>query len=258
MGGLPHRPPSTPRRDAGFTLVELAVVVGVLGLLAMTMTSAFEGMGQARQHNAARAHAESARQALRAFAIRNKRLPCPDTSPFGDLGREAGGTSTCSGTANTGWLPYESLGLDTPVRASRLRYGVYRGSAASDLVAPQPTSVDAPDLEGSGGLVAALAQGAKAAPSTLQPHYATAGVESHCGLIGSTFANPAFVLVAPVADRDGQGGNHPQFDGVHREFADGSGRCVAHPGYPGDAAFDDIVVAESHTTLLGWVMTVVR
>lgn len=255
MPARPQPSPRPPRHAAGFTLVELAVVVGVLGLLAMTMTSAFDSIGQARQHNAARAHAESARQALRAFAMRNKRLPCPDTSDVGDRGREADGAGPGVCTDNIGWLPYESLGLETPVRASRLRYGVYRASADSDLVAPQPTSADAPDLEGSGGFIAALSRGAGAAPSTSQPHYAAEAVAADCG---GAVANPAFVLVAPVANRDGLGGDHPNFDGIHRAFAEGNGRCVAHPGYPGDAAFDDLVVAESHTTLLGWVMTVTR
>lgn len=255
-------PKRRPRSNAGFTLVELAVVVGVLGLLAMTMASTFDSAGQARQHNAAQAHAESARQALRAFALRNKRLPCPDGSTFGDSGREAAGGS-CSGGTNVGWLPYEALGLETPARASRLRYGVYRGAANADLVAPRPSAVDTADLEGSGGFIAALARAAASPPTTGQPHY-IAGIATGnappCagGGAGTTTVNPAFVLVAPVADRDGLGGTHPNFDGDHRAFAEGSTRCVAPPGYPGGINFDDVVVAESHTTLLGWVMTVTR
>lgn len=249
------------RAAAGFSLVELAVVLGVLGVLAVSMTSAFGSIGQARDQNAARAHAESARQALRAFAVRNRRLPCPDTSAHGDSGREAAGGS-CGGNARVGWLPYESLGLDTPVRASRLRYGVHRGGAGMDLVAPVHGAVDHPDLEGIGGFLGTLASVAAAAPVVDQPHYVSgiAGAGGcAAGAPGSAVVNPAFVLLAPVNDRDGDNGLHPGFDGAaHRAFAEGSGTCVAPPGHPADADSDDIVVAESPTALLGWLMSIHR
>lgn len=250
-----------PAATAGFSLVELAVVLGVLGVLAVTMTSAFGSIGQARDRNAAQAHAESARQALRTFAVRNRRLPCPDTSTHGDSAREAAG-GNCSGSARVGWLPYESLGLDTPVRASRLRYGVHRGGAGMDLVVPVHGAVDHPDPEGIGGFLDTLARAA-AAPATVdQPYYVDGAVGAAVcatGVPGAVLANPAFVLVAPVNDRDGDNGRHPGFDGAaHRAFAEGSASCVAPPGHPADAMFDDIVVAESATALLGWLMSIHR
>lgn len=246
-------PARTVRRTRGFTLVELAVVLGVLGVLALAMTSTFDSAAQARQHNAARAHAESARLALRAFALRNRRLPCPDSSAWGDTGREGGG-SACGGTTNVGWLPYEALGLDVPERGARLRYGVHRGTA--DLVAPGQASTDVPDLEGTGGLVAALSRAATT--STVgQPHYFAANPAGPtCS--GGTPINPAFVLVAPSTDRDGTGGSVPNFDGIHAAFVAGTSLCVAAPGQPMTLDFDDVVVAESPAALLGWLLTVSR
>lgn len=242
------------RCAGGFTLVELAVVLGVLGVLALAMTSTFDAVAQSRQHNAAHAHAESARLALRAFALRNRRLPCPDTSASGDAGREAGG-GTCAAGANVGWLPYEALGLDVPERSARLRYGVRRGGT-TDLVAPGQASVDVPDLEGTGGLVAALSRAATT-PTVGQPHYF---VVDSAGPVctGANPVTPAFVLVAPATDRDGGGGSFPNFDGIHAAFVGGTSLCVAAPGQPTTPDFDDVVVAESAAALLGWLLSASR
>ncbi|MBB6065726.1 prepilin-type N-terminal cleavage/methylation domain-containing protein [Pseudoxanthomonas broegbernensis] len=246
-----------PAMHAGFTLVEVAVVAGILGLLALTMTSAFEGMEQARQQNTAQAHAEAARQALRTFMLRNKRLPCPDNSTYGDRGREANGAGSCPGDLRVGWLPYESLGLQVPVRSQRLRYGVHRGTNA-DLVAPLHGAVDGPDLEGTGGLARALATAAQAAPSTDQPHYSGAVPALSSDTCASAEpVNPAFVLAAPATDRDVDGAIHPGFDGPNRGFATSS-PCVAPPARPATRIYDDVVVAESATTLLGWLSTATR
>ena len=246
------------RRHAGFTLVEVAVVAGILGLLALTMTSAFEGMGQAREQNNAQAHAEAARQALRHFLLRNKRLPCPDSSLYGDRGREADGAGACPGTLGVGWLPYESLGLQVPVRTQRLRYGVHRSTGA-DLVAPVPGAVDGPDLEGLAGLATALAKAAATAPSTTFPYYAAnSATASSTTCSGTELVNPAFVLVAPATDRDLGGGTHTGFDAPNRGFAEGTDTCVAAPTRPATATYDDVVVAESSTALLGWLTAVSR
>ena len=65
------------------------------------------------------------------------------------------------------------------------------------------------------------------------------------------------MLLAPAGDRDGIGGTG--FDGAaHRAFATDTGTCVAPPDHPGDARHDDVVVAESPSTLLGWLMTATR
>ena len=61
----------------------------------------------------------------------------------GDTGFE-GSNGTCSANGNVGWLPYASLGLDVPVRGERLRYGVHRGTASTDLVVPVRESADQP------------------------------------------------------------------------------------------------------------------
>ncbi|MDC7805921.1 type II secretion system protein [Luteimonas sp BLCC-B24] len=252
----PRRPSSVRIAAGGFTLVELSVVLAVLGVMAVAMTSAFGGIHQAREQSAARAQAETARQALRAFALRNKRLPCPDTSAHGDSGREAGGGS-CNADVRIGWLPYESLGLDVPTRAERLRYGVYRSAVGADLVAPQAAGAEEHDFEGMAGFITALTAATVAASSPVQPYY-VAYTGSHTCMASpiAPLVNPAFVVVVPATDRDGTGTN---FDGdTHHGFATGSTTCVSAPDRAADMAYDDVVVAESQAALLGWLMTTRR
>ena len=59
-----NRPGNRFAQQAGYTLVELATVLGILGVLTLTMNSAVESMQQARLHNTSQADAEAARQAL--------------------------------------------------------------------------------------------------------------------------------------------------------------------------------------------------
>jgi prepilin-type N-terminal cleavage/methylation domain-containing protein len=78
-GGLFHRCPAS-RRERGFTLVELAVVVLVVGLLIGSLLVPLST--QVDQRNAAdtQRRLEDAREALIGFAVANGRFPCPASS----------------------------------------------------------------------------------------------------------------------------------------------------------------------------------
>lgn len=247
-----NRPGNRFAQQAGYTLVELATVLGILGVLTLTMNSAVESMQQARLHNISQADAEAARQALRSYVLRNKRLPCPDTSAHGDRGRS---DVACMGSK--GWLPYETLGLDIPVRSRRLLYGVHRAGGI-DLVDPAASSVDELDLEGRSGLAALLANLAVATPGTAAPWYSTEFNDSNATCAGANPDNPAFVVVAPAADLDGSGDPDSGFDGPNRGFATSAELCVASPSRPTNARYDDVVVAEGATALLGWLAHTTR
>lgn len=247
---------SPASRRGGFTLVELAVVLVVLAVMTVAMTSAFSNVNDVRLRDRGRADAEAARQALRAFVLRQKRLPCPDFTGNGD-GRE---DAACNAGADIGWLPYETVGLPLPPQAQRIRYAVHRTRV--DLVRPDPRgTTSGHDIESDAALAAALIQLVDAAstPSADAPFYAADdGVAGTTACAGTPAANPAFVLVAPVTDRDGSGGVHPDFDGMNNAMAAGSSRCVAPPSRPSDHVSDDVVVAESATSLLGWLAGQVR
>lgn len=239
----------------GVTLVELAVVLSIIGLLSVVVSAGYADIAQKRASIAAQADAEVARQAVRAFVLRNKRLPCPDSSPFGDVAREGVGGG-CPPGAQVGWLPYESLGLTRPDRAARLRYGVSR-SAGADLVSP-PAVTTGPDIDRTARLRAALGAAARLPTGTDRPFLTGPGTAASPEDCARPQSNPAFVLVAPVTDRDDTGAGPTGFDGVNAAMAASGHPCIAAPTRRGDARYDDVVVAEGATALLGWIAAQTR
>ncbi|TWI06226.1 prepilin-type N-terminal cleavage/methylation domain-containing protein [Luteimonas cucumeris] len=238
------------RGARGFTLLEMAVSVSVIGVLAVLATGTFSGVADVRARARAEAEAEVARQAIRTFMLRNKRLPCPDLSADGNGAREGIGGS-CPAGAQVGWLPYESLGLARPVPNQRMRYAVSRGGA--DLVAPITPGGLGSDLDAVARLRRTLAAAAQLPDSNARPYITGIGSSADAENCGHIVANPAFAVIAPVADRDDAGGNHPGFDGLNRDMAESGQRCIAAPARPMDATYDDVVIAESSSTLLGWL-----
>jgi len=105
-------------RSAGFTLIELAVAVAVIGLLLGGLLVPLATQFQARRSADAEAHLALAREALVGFAISQAaaRLPCPDTDDDG-----VAEPPPCDDTE--GWLPHVTLGLPAQDPwGRRLRY----------------------------------------------------------------------------------------------------------------------------------------
>lgn len=115
-------------RQRGFSLVELSIVLLALGVLGWAVAGSYGNAGTVRDRDGAVQTAETLREALRAFALRNGRLPCPDSAGAGWEGDASG---ACIDGVEAGWLPYRTLGLDVPQDALRAAYGVYRNKAAT-------------------------------------------------------------------------------------------------------------------------------
>ena len=241
---------SLRRSQAGFSLIELSVVVAVLGAMTFVVTAGFENVQAYRQHRQATADAQAAYAAVRAFALRNRRLPCPDSSTDGRTMREA--ASPCA--RPSGWLPYESIGLTPPAENARMRYGVYiQGS--TNLATPTASASDGLDLDGVGGLLTSLVAAATHPGSTLTPYYVqgtTADSSAQCSSGNPT--NPAFVIVAPASDIERSGNN---FESVNQAFGLTS-HCTSAPSHRANAVLDDVVIAESPHALLGWLTASLR
>jgi prepilin-type N-terminal cleavage/methylation domain-containing protein len=97
---------STHKTTTGFSLIELAVVLVIIGLMLGGLLVPLSTQMETDRRKETAATMESIKEALIGFAIINKRLPCPDTN--GD-GRE----DCPSGAPNGGpkGLPFADLGV---------------------------------------------------------------------------------------------------------------------------------------------------
>lgn len=246
LRSLPRRVPTRPgNRNAGFTLVEVAMVLLLIGLIAAISTGVFSSALGSREVRTATAIGAEAEGAILAFARTHNRLPCPDTN--GD-GREGNAAGTCPAGVEMGWVPYESLGMQRPATASRAVYGVHRDVVANtDLVAP---AIGVPSRS---DFIHALARGAALTTAVSSHVYLTGDNGAHGAedCAGNLVLNPAFAVVVPASDRDGDGNN---LDGINAVLP-AVGSCLAAPGRAPGNTFDDRVTATGFAALLGAIST---
>ncbi len=184
-------------RQRGSLLLELGLTLLILGALAVASFALFGDADRVRKEQAARAVLASTEAAIKAFVLREKRLPCPD--PLGN-GLEGGGA--CSPLIDVGFVPFLALGIEEPRIDGnrRLRYGVWRGPL-SDLV--QPNAIGIPrlsDLDGSRTFLQTAVNAAAVTGLDTTKAYVPQEVAGtrmpDCGQVRS---NPAFVLAPEAA-----------------------------------------------------------
>jgi len=103
MRPLPPRPP----RQSGFTLVEIAIVLLIVGLMLGGMIAPLQSQLEQRRVSDTQRSLDEAREALIGYAMRNGYLPCPAISAFD--GHEDRNDSGCN--KRYGYLPWTTLGL---------------------------------------------------------------------------------------------------------------------------------------------------
>ena len=128
----------------GFTLVEMAVVALIIGLLMSAVMSMTSAQMLNAQIEMTRRKAQAAKTALTTFVARYNRLPCPAVGSAAQgtagYGREAATPGTCTGAVSTdgvvtGVLPWVELGLsdDAASDAFGQRFTYSVTAAATDL-----------------------------------------------------------------------------------------------------------------------------
>ncbi|MEN5207770.1 type II secretion system protein [Stenotrophomonas terrae] len=115
---------NTARRQRGFSLLELALVLVILGVIGVILVRWYGNVQQQKQQTHTRSLVQRADDAVLGFAATHQRLPCPAS--------DEQGMEDCAAPA-TGRLPWKSLGLPD-ARAGQLAYGVLRYANAA---APQ-------------------------------------------------------------------------------------------------------------------------
>lgn len=236
-------PTAVPR---GFTLIELAVVLVIVGVLLAVWSYTVPWVEDEGMRERSRAIMVEARQALVAFARTNHRLPCPDTN--------SDGFEDC--TDAVGGVPFETLLLSAPVQDARhapITYAVYRNAGSAADLGRIINLIDTMDDVGAGGVVAsrldscdfceALRNGSPTAGSS----FASVSTQFSPGGCGSgAILNQAFVLASSgLEDRDGSAG---LFDG---DNASTPSTCFASPQQGISDAYDDIVIGVGFQSLIG-------
>lgn len=117
------------RSVAGFTLIEIVIVIAIVGLLLGAVLTPLATQYKVRKNQEAERSLTDLRAALGGFAMTNGRLPCPDDPADGVDGLEDY-TDNVSPTRDTcgqyeGYLPWVTLGVPPTDSWGRLyRYGV--------------------------------------------------------------------------------------------------------------------------------------
>lgn len=127
----------TTLKTQGFTLIEMAVVLVIVGLMLGGLLVPLSTQMETDKRKETAATLESIREALIGFAIINKRLPCPDTSAPRD------GIEDCpSAVANNGSprsLPYATLGASrTDAWGNTWNYSVTNAYTTAPITTTTP------------------------------------------------------------------------------------------------------------------------
>lgn len=118
-------------RISGFTLVELAVVLVIIGIILGGMLQGFSAQRSVAKLNEDKLQLSSIKKSLLAFAAVNYYLPCPDTNADGLEDRD--GNNYC--TDVNGDLPYLTLGLSSKdAYGSQYFYAVNTDADSSDIL----------------------------------------------------------------------------------------------------------------------------
>jgi prepilin-type N-terminal cleavage/methylation domain-containing protein len=260
-------------KQLGFTLIELAVVLVIVGLLAGSFIGSLASRIETTRRDNAMKKLEEIKLAIFGFAVTNGRIPCPAVAAGGGQEQPVGG-GVC--VTSHGFVPGRTLGLDGSYNRDNLlvdswgnpfRYSVTDSNANAFTTAP-----------GGGGSIQEVAAAAANGLAVLSPNIVICDGDStspnscvgantlidaavftilSLGKDGSTFVN----TVAPNSD---QGENASELAvaanaaGENLAYTVGNNRVFVSKSYSetGSTAgqFDDLIVWASQYALYSNMM----
>jgi prepilin-type N-terminal cleavage/methylation domain-containing protein len=102
-------PANTARQGAGFSLVEMAIVLVIVGLMLGGLLMPLSMQMEQRRIGETQKAMDDIREALTGFALRNGYLPCPAISNSNGLEDRTG--SGCTDGRRVGYVPWATLGV---------------------------------------------------------------------------------------------------------------------------------------------------
>lgn len=96
-------------RQRGFTLLEMAIVIFIVGMLTAGLIGPVQVQLEARDRRKTLDYMTEASEALYGYALTHRALPCPDTDGDG-MANPDGSDGACD--KETGFLPWAELGVD--------------------------------------------------------------------------------------------------------------------------------------------------
>lgn len=121
------------RKYLGFTLVEMAMVLLIIGLLLGGLMPTLTAQMEAQRISETRKQLNEIRDALTGFALSNGRLPCPsDGSAASGAEATTGSGSSLGCSLTKGALPWATLGVnETDAWGRRFTYRVSHGVSSN-------------------------------------------------------------------------------------------------------------------------------
>lgn len=247
----------------GFTLLEMAIVIFIIGMLTAGLIGPVQVQLEARDRRKTLDYMHQAAEALYGFALTHRRLPCPDADGDGMANPLFTLASGGDCTQDTGYLPWAELGVESgDAWGNRLTYRVRKNQFTTPAQNTTCDGNDAGELDlCSQGNITILTRGDNAAtPGVVENKFAFNAVTAN---------NVAAVLVShgrnaygamgldgrpraavPANNGDEQQNADGNADFVSRGYSRGQNGCADNTSEGAPLCeFDDMLVPISRALL---------